>query len=211
MQRTAAAKFRGKHDRRQRCQRVCYLLRDDAGIGIGLPAPGSEAGERVRVQATGKGDGRDDGHAEQREPPCRYESHDQPGQEGGDVVDEVADLLADGVLHEQRVGGDAEHDVARARVRVEEPHVLPQHGVQVCLPERDHLPLPGVHPARNLWKTRERSFSQCSGTKIVPTIATQAIVYGCSKHAAGMDAGELACRIRRHENETNMVQFARLV
>lgn len=132
-------------------------------------------------------------------------------------MDKVADLLADGVLHEQRVGGDAEHDVTRARVRVEEPHVLPQHGVQVRLPERDHLPLPGVHPARDLWGTKECSFfRQYARNKNVLSAqdcslsveVCKASVYRCSGHAAGMDADELACRIRRHENETNVVNFS---
>jgi hypothetical protein len=65
-------------------------------------------------------------------------------------VQEIADLLTDGILHEQRVGRDTEHDVPRARVCVEEPDILPQDGIQVRLPERDHLPLSTVHPARDL-------------------------------------------------------------
>jgi hypothetical protein len=68
----------------------------------------------------------------------------------------VGHLLANGVLDEKRVGGDAEDDVAGARVGVEEAHVLPQHGLQVPPPQRAHLALAGVHPARNLC-TREQS------------------------------------------------------
>ena len=57
---TAAAKFPTGNTPGDKSRR--YLLRDDAGISIRLPAFGSEPGERVHVQAVGEG--RDDSHTE---------------------------------------------------------------------------------------------------------------------------------------------------
>ena len=68
------------------------MLGYDSGVGVRVPALGGEAGERVRVQPAGEGDARDDGDAEQRQPPRRDEADDQAGQERREVVDEVADL-----------------------------------------------------------------------------------------------------------------------
>jgi hypothetical protein len=68
-----------------------------------------------------------------------------------------AHLLADGVLDEERVGGDAEDDVAGACVGVKEAYVLPQHGLQVPPPERADLALPRVHPARDLCTDTEQT------------------------------------------------------
>lgn len=58
-------------------------------------------------------------------------------------------LLADGVLDEKGIGGDAKNYVTGPRVGVKESDVLPENRLQVLTAERAGLPLPSVHPACN--------------------------------------------------------------
>lgn len=69
-----------------------YLFRNNACIGMGLPALGGEPGERVRIKTTGERNSRYHRNAEQRQPPCWYESYHQPRQEGRQIVDGVSHL-----------------------------------------------------------------------------------------------------------------------
>jgi hypothetical protein len=69
-------------------------------------------------------------------------------------VDEVAQLLADGVLHHTRVGIDGVDHVEGAHVGVEEGDVLAQGGVSVPDAHPGGLPLAGPHPARDLHPRR---------------------------------------------------------
>lgn len=66
----------------------------------------------------------------------------------------LKDLLANGVLDQERVGGDAADNLARAGIGVEESHVLLQQSFQVFHPDARRLPLPSLHPRGNLCTTK---------------------------------------------------------
>lgn len=72
---------------------LVYLFGDDAGIGVGFSALGGETGERISVETPGEGDPGYNRDAEKRQSPRGDESHHQPRQERGEVVDKVTDLL----------------------------------------------------------------------------------------------------------------------
>ena len=57
-------------------------------------------------------------------------------------------LLAEDLLDERRVLGDAVDDLrGGGLLRVEEAHLLPQDGLQVQVPDPQHLPLARPAPA----------------------------------------------------------------
>jgi hypothetical protein len=126
------------------------LLDHHRRLRIGRLAQGRHLGHDVGHDGAGEDEGRDGGQHDQGEQPSLHEGDDETAEEGDHQLDELADLLAHGVLDEHRVAGHPPDDLAGVCVLVEEGDLLPQDGleVQVAYPRR--LPLAGDHPARDL-------------------------------------------------------------
>jgi hypothetical protein len=132
------------------------LLDDDGRVGVGRLAEGRHPGDDAGHDGAGEDEGRDGGEHDEREEPALRERDGEAAEERDDQLDELADLLAHGVLDERRVAGHPGHDLAGAGALVEEGHLLPQDSPQVQSPYPRRLPLAGDHPARHLWAGRYR-------------------------------------------------------
>jgi hypothetical protein len=85
---------------------VPYLFSNASGLRVSFLALGGEARERVCVESTCSGDGGHDRQGDECELPEGRESDGETGDEGDDVVDEVAHLHTVG--SSTRQGSDEE-------------------------------------------------------------------------------------------------------
>jgi len=131
------------------------LLDNDGGLGVGGLAEGGHPGDDAGHDGAGEHQRRDGGEHDEREEPALREGHGEATDEGDEQLDELADLLAHGVLDEHRVAGHPAHDLAGVGVLVEEGDLLAQDGLEVQVPYPRRLPLAGDHPARDLCSRRD--------------------------------------------------------
>jgi hypothetical protein len=131
------------------------LLHHHRRLRVGRLTQGRHLGDDVGHDGARQDERRDGGHHDQGEQPSLREGDDEAAEEGDDELDELADLLAHGVLDEHGVAGHPADDLAGAGVLVEEGDLLAQDGLEVQVPYPRRLPLAGDHPARDLCARRD--------------------------------------------------------